>query len=75
MTIQTPLPYRPAVIHWPEKGKSSITYIVPVGQEWLYAMLEKQDKHLANISTGVTFISIIILLGIVVSACSAIGLL
>ena len=48
---------------------------VPQGQEWLYAMQERQIKTLDGIHTMITIILLLVLLSAVAAACSALGLL
>jgi hypothetical protein len=56
------------------KGKAPIIHehLVPVDQQWLKLMLDQQTKYLKQINFALQFMAVILLLAIVVSACSAI---
>jgi hypothetical protein len=45
--------------------EGNIDIPVPDGQEWLYAMLEKQQKSLRRISSWMTFFGILFILSII----------
>jgi hypothetical protein len=60
------LTYTPTVTVWVKHGQNleSLSVPVPSGQEWLYAMLEQQEKDLNSIKGWMTFFGILTILGV-----------
>ncbi|MGA2504239.1 MAG: hypothetical protein ABSG01_09135 [Anaerolineales bacterium] len=75
MPENTVKPYLPTVIVSSEKGKSDIHLVVPNDQIWLYAMMERQEKVLNGIKTACTIIAVLIILTVVMAACSALKII
>lgn len=59
-----------------QQGKKigGTTIIVPPEQAWLYYKLDRQEKILGGIRTWVSFLGILVIIGLVFAACSALGL-
>jgi hypothetical protein len=57
-----------------DKGKNPqpITIHVPADQAWMWYALNEQYKKLKSINTAVTFLAIVVLIGIVMAGCNAI---
>jgi uncharacterized protein YmfQ (DUF2313 family) len=66
----------PETVTIANEDKKGIAYprdvLIPSDQEWLWHMLFEQTKILKKINTAVQIIAVIILLSVIVAACSAI---
>jgi hypothetical protein len=65
----------PQTITISQEDRKGITFkrdvLVPDDQEWLWYMLSEQMKILKKINTAVQIVSVIIVLSVIVAACSA----
>ena len=59
-----------------QQGKKvgGTTITVPPEQAWLYYKLDRQEKILGGIRTWVTFLGILVVIGLVVAGYQALGL-
>jgi hypothetical protein len=59
-----------------QQGKKvgGTTITVPPEQAWLFYKLDRQEKILGGIRSWVTFLGILVVIGLVVAGCQALGL-
>jgi hypothetical protein len=56
-----------------EQGKPQpITIHVPADQAWMWYALNEQYKKLKSINTSVTFLAVVVVIGIIMAGCNAI---